>query len=100
MGSQMVATLRGTCVELHDEGCAIHFRALEFTLHPDPVHFQLPLAVHKQPTVDTKLHNGEQRLGQPEYVGAALQGRMNHVRGWVGIRTRARERAAWGSSRR
>jgi hypothetical protein len=38
IGSQMEATLRGTCVELHDEGCAIRFRALEFTLHPDAVH--------------------------------------------------------------
>jgi hypothetical protein len=28
----------GTCVALHDEGRAIRFRALEFTLHPDAVH--------------------------------------------------------------
>ena len=47
MGSQMEATLRGTCVDLRDEGCAIHFRALKFTLHPDTVHFQVPLAVHE-----------------------------------------------------
>ena len=38
IGSQMEANLRGTCAELHDEGCAIRFRALEFTLHPDAVH--------------------------------------------------------------
>jgi hypothetical protein len=39
IGSQMMeATLRGTCVELHDGGRAIRFRALEFTLHPDAVH--------------------------------------------------------------
>jgi hypothetical protein len=56
-------TLRGTSVELHNEGRAIRFRALEFTLHPDAVHLQLPLAVHEHPTVDTKLHNGEQRVG-------------------------------------
>jgi hypothetical protein len=36
--TQMEGTLLCICVELHDDGCAIRFRALEFTLHPDAVH--------------------------------------------------------------
>ena len=34
---------------------------MEFTLHPNAVHFELSLAVHERRTVDTKLRNGEQR---------------------------------------
>jgi hypothetical protein len=75
-------SLRSTCIELHGEGQAIRFCALEFTLHPNAVHLELPLAVHRQPTVDTKLCDREQRVGQPEYVEGP-QGWVDHMYGSI-----------------
>jgi hypothetical protein len=46
-GKGEMESLRSTCVELHGEGQAIRFCALEFALHPNAVHLELPLAVHK-----------------------------------------------------
>ena len=77
-----MVSLRRTCVELHGEGQAIRFCALEFALHPNAVHLELSLAVHEQPTVDAKLRDREQRVGQPEYAGVP-QGRVDHVHGSI-----------------
>ena len=56
----------------------------KLSLHPNPVHLQLPLAVHNKPPVDAQLLDGKERMRAFLRHGCVRKEGVN--------RTRARQR--------